>query len=144
MADDSVNIRIVDLKEDFKETKADVKELSKSMILIEKSIIRSEAAQEKMLTILANNKIILDDNAKKLLATENLTINLKSTTDDLKTTTTELAERMDAMNLEITTIKELPYKNYIRMKWIFITTMAGSAYALLSILWDKVLKRLID
>lgn len=152
MTDENENIRYTDLKEDFKETKRDVKELTKSMSLVEKSIIRSEAAQEKILDILMNNKIVLDDNSRRLIATEALANNLKTATNGLKTKTNELSkdietvdtkitERLDAMNIEITTIKELPYKNYVRMKWIFYTSMVGGAYAVATILWDKVIKK---
>jgi len=134
-----VDERYSDLKEDFKETKKDVKDLSKSLTLIEKSIIRSESAQEKILDILANNKTVLDDNSRRLMITENLTYNLKTVTGELKENDVTLAERMDAMNIELTTIKEIPYKNYVRMKWIFYTTMAGSAWAL----YEKLLKGFI-
>jgi len=145
------NERYTDLKEDFKETKKDVKELSRSIVLIEKSIITSEAIQKSILVILTANKTTLDDNARRLIATEDLTLNLKNATQNLKTTTKELTkdveandlkytERMDAMSAEIKVIKELPYKNYIRVKWIFYTSMIGGAGAALTILWEKVLK----
>ena len=155
MTDENENARLADLKEDFKDTKLYVKELTKSMSLVEKSIIRSEAAQEKILDILINNKIVLEDSSRRLIATEILANNLKTATNGLKTKTNELSkdietvdtkitERLDAMNTEITTIKELPYKNYVRMKWIFYTSMAGGAYAAATILWNKVLRGLFE
>jgi len=118
-----VDERYTDLKEDFKETKKDVKELSKSITTIEKSMITSEATQKAILVILTTNK-------------ENLII----LTKDIETKDIKYTERMDAITEEINTIKELPYKNYVRMKWIFYTTMAGSAWAI----YEKVLKGFIE
>jgi len=152
------NERYADLKEDFKETKQDfketkhdVKKLAESITLIEKSIITSEAIQKSILVILTANKITLDDNARRLTVTENLTLNLKNATQNIKITTNELTKevesndikyiaRMDAMSEEIKIIKELPYKNYIRVKWIFYTTMISGVGVIFTLLWEKVFK----
>ena len=117
------NERYIDLKEDFKETKKDVKDLSKSITLIEKSIITSESIQKSILAILTTNK-------------ETLVI----LTKDIEAKDIKYTERMDAMSEEIKIIKELPYKNYIRVKWIFYTTIASAIGVSVTLLWDKALK----
>lgn len=117
--------RYIDLKDDFKETKKDVKDLSKSITLIEKSIITSEAIQKSILVILTANKETLVTLTKEVEA------------NDIKYT-----ERMDLIDNEIKVIKELPYKNYIRVKWIFYTTMISGAGVIFTLLWEKVLRGL--
>lgn len=119
------NERYVDLKEDFKETKKDVKDLSKSVVVIEKSMIASEATQKSILIILTDNKETLVRLTKDVEA------------KDLKYT-----QRMNAMDAEIKTIKELPYKNAMRVKWIFYATIVSAIGVTVTLLWDKVLKGL--
>lgn len=117
------NERYADLKEDFKETKKDVKDLSKSIVVIEKSMISSEGIQKSILIILTDNKETLTKLTKDVEA------------KDLKYT-----ERMDKMADEIKTVKELPYKNAMRVKWIFYATMVSGAAVTATLLWEKLLK----
>jgi len=117
------NERYMDLKEDFKETKKDVKELSKSVVSIEKSIITSESIQKSILIILTDNKETLKVMAKKV--------------DDNDINNNK---RMDEMSDEIKVIRELPYKNAMRVKWIFYTTIISGIGVATTLLWDRVFK----
>lgn len=119
------NERYKDLKDDFKETKNDVKDLTKSIVLIEKSMISSESIQKSILIILTDNKETLKSIVKKV--------------DD---NDTKYCERMDDMESEIKNIKELPYKNAMRVKWIFYATIFSAVGVTVTLLWEKVLKGL--
>ena len=113
MAGDGSDIRIAHLEEDSKETRADVKDMSKSIAAIVISLTKSEGLQEKMLAMLIDNKCTLDADSKRSIENERLTLNLKIVTDKQ---TTDILE----VKKEVKDMREKPFKDYDKFKWALI------------------------
>ena len=124
----STNVRITRLEEDGKDMRADLKELNKSVTNIEKSIIQSTATQEKILMMISDNKVTLEESVRRSIKTENLALNLVTVTDGL-------VKDLEAVTLKVIAIEEKPSKNYEKLKWVLISFIVSNLFGLMGIIY---------
>ena len=138
--DNSVELRLSRLEDDVKGLKCDDKEQCKITNNVEKSIIKSEGVQEKIFSMLTyvskditENKITLEENSKRSIATENLALNLKSEALSLRTEVEKLSEK-------IAEIEEAPKKNNEKLKWLLITFILSNIVGVISLIYKAIHK----